>query len=203
MDWEDVEDEEPKDTPVMRITLPPPPASPDAESVVDIMGFCAVRAAQETTRVENIKLRRELEEAQINNTLMSMGRDQAERELFRLGAWPYGYHEEAVVARAIGVRPSEAIEVLAMYGESQPPMPTMLPRRVRRTNSPRRSRRAVVERLIADRMTEAITEHERNRTNPANAGGTANVQSCSHKTFMNGKPHPFNGTEGVVGLRLE
>nr|GEU59786.1 putative reverse transcriptase domain-containing protein [Tanacetum cinerariifolium] len=28
-----------------------------------------------------------------------------------------------------------------------------------------------------------------------------NVQGCLHKTFMNGKPHPFNGTEGVVGLR--
>ncbi|GJS73771.1 putative reverse transcriptase domain-containing protein [Tanacetum coccineum] len=27
-----------------------------------------------------------------------------------------------------------------------------------------------------------------------------NVQGCSHKTFKNGKPHPFNGTEGVVGL---
>nr|GEZ36091.1 hypothetical protein [Tanacetum cinerariifolium] len=27
------------------------------------------------------------------------------------------------------------------------------------------------------------------------------VKGCSHKTFMNGKPHPFNGIEGVVGLR--
>ncbi|GJY66178.1 hypothetical protein Tco_0468416 [Tanacetum coccineum] len=37
--------------------------------------------------------------------------------------------------------------------------------------------------------------------NTGNAGGTVNVQGCSHKTFMNGKPHPFNGTKGVVGLR--
>ncbi|GJX25978.1 putative reverse transcriptase domain-containing protein [Tanacetum coccineum] len=37
--------------------------------------------------------------------------------------------------------------------------------------------------------------------NPGNAGGTMNVHGCSHKTFMNGKPHTFNGTEGVVGLR--
>ncbi|GKB37349.1 hypothetical protein Tco_0882291 [Tanacetum coccineum] len=37
--------------------------------------------------------------------------------------------------------------------------------------------------------------------NTGNAGGTMNVQGCSHKTFMNGKPHSFNGTEGVVGLR--
>nr|GEV92942.1 hypothetical protein [Tanacetum cinerariifolium] len=32
-------------------------------------------------------------------------------------------------------------------------------------------------------------------------GGTVNVQGYSHKTFMNEKPHPFDGTEGVVGLR--
>nr|GEY59480.1 reverse transcriptase domain-containing protein [Tanacetum cinerariifolium] len=32
-------------------------------------------------------------------------------------------------------------------------------------------------------------------------GGLVTVQGCSYKTFMNGKPHVFNGTEGVVGLR--
>ncbi|GJT95631.1 putative reverse transcriptase domain-containing protein [Tanacetum coccineum] len=37
--------------------------------------------------------------------------------------------------------------------------------------------------------------------NPRNAGGTMNVHGCSHKTFMNGKAHTFNGTEGVVRLR--
>ncbi|GKF25076.1 hypothetical protein Tco_0080970, partial [Tanacetum coccineum] len=37
--------------------------------------------------------------------------------------------------------------------------------------------------------------------NPGNARGTMNVHGCSHKTLMNGKPHTFNGTEGVVGLR--
>ncbi|GKB25541.1 hypothetical protein Tco_0864942 [Tanacetum coccineum] len=28
-----------------------------------------------------------------------------------------------------------------------------------------------------------------------------NVHGCTYKTFMNGKPHSFNGTKGVVGLR--
>nr|GEX34759.1 hypothetical protein [Tanacetum cinerariifolium] len=37
--------------------------------------------------------------------------------------------------------------------------------------------------------------------NTGNAGGTVNVQGYSHKTFMNGKPHSFNGMEGVVSLR--
>ncbi|GKC87938.1 hypothetical protein Tco_1148587 [Tanacetum coccineum] len=85
--------------------------------------------------------------------------------------------------------------------DDQQGRPTMPPRRVRRTNSPRRSGRAAVERLIATRVAEAIVKHERNRPNPADVGGAGNVQGCMHKTFMNGKPHPFNGTEGVVGLR--
>nr|GEY14061.1 reverse transcriptase domain-containing protein [Tanacetum cinerariifolium] len=35
-----------------------------------------------------------------------------------------------------------------------------------------------------------------------NAGGAAApaVRGCSYKTFLNCKPHPFNGNEGVVGL---
>nr|GEU58199.1 retrotransposable element Tf2 [Tanacetum cinerariifolium] len=56
---------------------------------------------------------------------------------------------------------------------------------------------------------KAIEEYERTRVNPGNAsgsgetntGGPVIVHGCTHKTFMNGKPHPFNGTEGVVGLR--
>nr|GEX93325.1 hypothetical protein [Tanacetum cinerariifolium] len=38
---------------------------------------------------------------------------------------------------------------------------------------------------------------------PTNTGGivASDVQGCSYKTFMNCKPHPFNGTEGVVGLK--
>nr|GFD15044.1 putative reverse transcriptase domain-containing protein [Tanacetum cinerariifolium] len=35
----------------------------------------------------------------------------------------------------------------------------------------------------------------------ASTGGSAYVQGCSYKTFMNCKPHSFNGTEGVVGLK--
>ncbi|GJT19506.1 putative reverse transcriptase domain-containing protein [Tanacetum coccineum] len=77
----------------------------------------------------------------------------------------------------------------------------MPPRRLRGPVAPRRSRRAAMERLIADRVAKAIDEHERNRPNSDNAEGSTNVQGCSHKTFMNGKPHSFNGTEGVVGLR--
>ncbi|GJZ05698.1 putative reverse transcriptase domain-containing protein [Tanacetum coccineum] len=59
----------------------------------------------------------------------------------------------------------------------------MPPRRLRGPVAPRRSRRAAMERLIADRVAKAIDEHERNWPNSDNAEGSTNVQ------------------EGVVGLR--
>ncbi|GJU28574.1 putative reverse transcriptase domain-containing protein [Tanacetum coccineum] len=76
---------------------------------------------------------------------------------------------------------------------------------------PRRFKKKSVKRLVEKHVAKAIEEYEKNRGNldsarssggnPGNAGGTMNVHGCSHKTFMNGKPHTFNGTEGVVGLR--
>nr|GEW54772.1 reverse transcriptase domain-containing protein [Tanacetum cinerariifolium] len=73
---------------------------------------------------------------------------------------------------------------------------------------PKMMKRKVVKKLVKKQIAEAIEEYEKTRDNPGNAGGsgptntggTVNVQGCSHKTFMNGKPHPFNGVEGVVGL---
>ncbi|GJV56578.1 hypothetical protein Tco_1457583 [Tanacetum coccineum] len=101
-------------------------------------------------------------------------RDRSERELFRLGVWPYGYHEEAVIARAIGVRPSEAIDMLAVYGESQPPMPIMPLKMMKRK---------AVKKMVKKRIAEAIEEYEKTKANPnndggfeiANSGGTVNV----------------------------
>nr|GEV32505.1 small nuclear ribonucleoprotein E-like [Tanacetum cinerariifolium] len=68
-----------------------------------------------------------------------------------------------------------------------------------------------VKRLVEKHVAKAIEEYEKTMANldnaessggnSKNAGGTVNVQGCSHKTFMNEKPHPFKGTEGVVGLR--
>ncbi|GJR45220.1 putative reverse transcriptase domain-containing protein [Tanacetum coccineum] len=68
-----------------------------------------------------------------------------------------------------------------------------------------------IKRLVEKSVAKAIEEYEKARANldsagssgrnPRNAGGAGNVQDCSHKTFMNGKPHFFNGTEGVVRLR--
>nr|GEZ79252.1 hypothetical protein [Tanacetum cinerariifolium] len=74
---------------------------------------------------------------------------------------------------------------------------------------PRMMKRKAINKMVKIRIAEAIEEYKRTRVNLGNAsgseevitGGPVTVQGCSHKTFMNGKPHAFNGTEGVVGLR--
>ncbi|GKC40174.1 putative reverse transcriptase domain-containing protein [Tanacetum coccineum] len=76
---------------------------------------------------------------------------------------------------------------------------------------PGRLKKKSVKRLVEKRVAKAIEEYKKSRANLDNAeisggnignvGGTVNVQGCSHKAFMNGKPRSFNGTEGVVGLR--
>ncbi|GKD18313.1 hypothetical protein Tco_1207471 [Tanacetum coccineum] len=70
-------------------------------------------------------------------------------------------------------------------------------------------KRKAVKKMVKKRIAEAIEEYQKTRANlgnaggsgPTNTGGVVNVQGCSHKTFINGKPYPFNETEGVVGLR--
>nr|GEX75916.1 hypothetical protein [Tanacetum cinerariifolium] len=74
---------------------------------------------------------------------------------------------------------------------------------------PRRLRKKSVKKLVERRVAKAIKEYEKTRADSINAGGSgsastggsADVQGCSYKTFMNCKPHSFNGTEGVVGLK--
>nr|GEU85540.1 hypothetical protein [Tanacetum cinerariifolium] len=77
--------------------------------------------------------------------------------------------------------------------------------------TPRRVKKKPIKWLVKKRVAKAIEEYEKtmanlinagsSRGNTENAGGIMNVQGCSHKTFMNGEPHSFNGTKGVVGLR--
>nr|GEW80857.1 hypothetical protein [Tanacetum cinerariifolium] len=58
-------------------------------------------------------------------------------------------------------------------------------------------------------IAEAIEEYEKTRANPGNASGSGstntsrsvNGKGCTHKTFMNGKPHPFNRTEEALEAR--
>ncbi|GKF04720.1 hypothetical protein Tco_0035388, partial [Tanacetum coccineum] len=76
---------------------------------------------------------------------------------------------------------------------------------------PKMLKRKAVKKMVKKRVAEAIAEYEKTRAYSDNAGGSGsvniggvvapNVQGCTYKTFMNSKPHPFNRTEGVVGLR--
>nr|GEX71462.1 hypothetical protein [Tanacetum cinerariifolium] len=74
---------------------------------------------------------------------------------------------------------------------------------------PKMMKRKAVEKMEKKQITKAIEEYEKTRANSGNASGSGstnigesvNVQGCTHKTFMNGKPHLYNGMEGVVGLR--
>ncbi|GKE25484.1 hypothetical protein Tco_1440868 [Tanacetum coccineum] len=102
---------------------PPPPESFDYETEMTTKGDHVQRVVREEARVENIRLKRELEAAEISNTLIRMRRERAERELYHLRAWTYDFYEEMVQAVFVGERPSEAIDVLAVFGESQPPKP--------------------------------------------------------------------------------
>ncbi|GJU46281.1 putative reverse transcriptase domain-containing protein [Tanacetum coccineum] len=76
---------------------------------------------------------------------------------------------------------------------------------------PRRFKKKPIKRLVEKRVAKAIKEYEKTRVDSNNAAGSGSantggtvapkMQGCSYKTFTNGKPHSFNGTEGVVGLK--
>ncbi|GJU12138.1 putative reverse transcriptase domain-containing protein [Tanacetum coccineum] len=76
---------------------------------------------------------------------------------------------------------------------------------------PRRFKKKSVKRIVEKRVAKAIEEYEKTKADSNNTGGSGSantggtvapdVHGCSYKTFTNDKPHTFNGTEGVVGLK--
>ncbi|GJW41074.1 putative reverse transcriptase domain-containing protein [Tanacetum coccineum] len=77
--------------------------------------------------------------------------------------------------------------------------------------SPRRFKKKSIRKIVEKRVAKAIKKYEKTRANSNNTGGSGSTNTggtivpemhgCSYKTFMNGKPHSFKGTEGVVGLK--
>nr|GEY79192.1 putative reverse transcriptase domain-containing protein [Tanacetum cinerariifolium] len=182
------EDAPPAATPPVGSPITPPAlfeSSSDTEAVALVVASGALEMHLMVVHLRNVKCLERCEKKckaemdansyeihKVKKRMNEFGRDLGDEVSERLG-WG-----------AMDARPDDGVDELATFGESQPPkLPgspsgsqTMPPRRVRNANSPRRLRRAFVERLISAR-------------------------GCSHKTFVNEKPHPFNGTEGVVGLR--
>ncbi|GJS96307.1 putative reverse transcriptase domain-containing protein [Tanacetum coccineum] len=76
---------------------------------------------------------------------------------------------------------------------------------------PRRFKKKSVRKIVEKRVAKAIEKYEKTKADSNNAGGSGSTNTggtvvpemhgCSYKTFMNGKPHSFKGTEGVVGLK--
>ncbi|GJY86195.1 putative reverse transcriptase domain-containing protein [Tanacetum coccineum] len=144
---------------------------------------------QEKTE-EMKKMKKRLKTLETNYALVLSDRDEWKKAFYNLQAWV----SERFGRGARDARPDDGVDGSAASGEIMPP---------------RRLKKKSVKRLVEKRVAKAIEEYEKTIANPGNAsgsgstntGGTVNVQSCTHKTFMNGKPHPFNGTEGVIGLR--
>ncbi|GJV20210.1 putative reverse transcriptase domain-containing protein [Tanacetum coccineum] len=176
------------------------PTSPNVEPEMNIVGHVP-RAIREATRMENIRLRRELEDAEIRITLMRMGKEQAERELHYLEALPYGIYEEAVQARAIDVRPSEAINVLAVYGESQSPGPHGPPSGPE-IMPPKMLKQNAVKKMVKKRVADAIAEYEKTRANPDNVGGSGLISLMGLKLhtlgLANANQIPWNNVKTMM-----
>nr|GEW88764.1 hypothetical protein [Tanacetum cinerariifolium] len=76
---------------------------------------------------------------------------------------------------------------------------------------PKMMKRWAIKKMVKKQIAEAVEEYEMTRANldntsesgPINTRGIValDVQGCSYKTFMNWKPHLFNGMEGVVRLK--
>ncbi|GKD07830.1 hypothetical protein Tco_1187515 [Tanacetum coccineum] len=76
---------------------------------------------------------------------------------------------------------------------------------------PRRFKKKSVRKIVEKRVAKAIEKYEKTRADSNNTGGSGSTNTggtvvpemhgCSYKTFMNGKPHSFKGTKGVVGLK--
>ncbi|GJW84732.1 hypothetical protein Tco_0157877 [Tanacetum coccineum] len=74
---------------------------------------------------------------------------------------------------------------------------------------PRRFKKKSVRKIVEKHVAKAIEKYEKSRADSNNTGGSGSTNTggtvvpemhgCSYKTFMNGKPHSFKGTEGVVG----
>ncbi|GKF21072.1 hypothetical protein Tco_0069710, partial [Tanacetum coccineum] len=75
---------------------------------------------------------------------------------------------------------------------------------------PKRFKKKSVRKIVEEHVAKAIEKYEKTKADSNNAGGFGSTNTggivvpgmhgCSYKTFMNGKPHSFKGTEGVVGL---
>ncbi|GJS88490.1 hypothetical protein Tco_0771126 [Tanacetum coccineum] len=76
---------------------------------------------------------------------------------------------------------------------------------------PRRFKKKSIRKIVEKCVAKTIEEYKKTIADSNNAGGSGSADTggtvapemhgCSYKTFTNGKPHSFSGTEGVVGMK--
>nr|GEU37443.1 hypothetical protein [Tanacetum cinerariifolium] len=150
------------------------------------------------------KMKKHLGMLETNCALVLSDRDEWKKAFYNLQAWV----SERLGRGAMDARPYDGVNGSATFRESKPPKPPGSPSSSQ-IMPPKMMKRKAVKKMVKKRIAKAIEEYEKTRAIPGkacgsvstNTGGSVNVQGCTHKTFMNGKPYPFNGTEGVVGLR--
>ncbi|GJU55142.1 hypothetical protein Tco_1228856 [Tanacetum coccineum] len=98
--------------------------------------------------------------------------------------------------RLLGLSAVPYLAALLFYG-LVPESPIIMP--------PRRFKKKSVRKIVEKRVAKAIEKYEKTRADSNNTGGSGSTNTrgtvvpemhgCSYKTFMNGKPHSFKGTE--------
>nr|GEW30892.1 putative reverse transcriptase domain-containing protein [Tanacetum cinerariifolium] len=155
------------------------------------------------------KMKKPLGTLETNYASVLSDQDEWKKVFYNLQAWVskrFGWG-------AMEARPDDGVDGSTAFGDSKPPKPPRSPSSsyciVDRIMPHKMMKRKAVKKMVKKWIAEAIEEYEKTKANPCNASGpgstntgkSVNVHGCTHKTFMNGKPHPFNGTEGVVDLR--
>ncbi|GJY79947.1 hypothetical protein Tco_0492698 [Tanacetum coccineum] len=156
-------------------------------------------ATARTRLIEYEALQAHAETAEASATLAAMDRDKIEMDLYIMRVWISMIQLEMFGREVMEARPTESIDVLAVYGDARPS----------RSQGP-------PDDYEANRANAAGAEGVglagARGARPAGAGGaepaggnaggnfTPEVCGCSYKTFLNCNPHTFNGTKRAVGL---
>nr|GEV17132.1 hypothetical protein [Tanacetum cinerariifolium] len=163
------------------------------EYVVVTLEDRVLKLKQDGVREENERLKKKLKSAKVSVTSPRIEKDQIERDLYHLRVWAYGFLGDMIPSRTVEERLSETIDVLAIFGETQPSEPRGSP----------------LEALVADR---AVRENVGGPVGGASgrakgpAGGARGpttallARKCTFAGFMKCKPSTFCGAEGAVRM---
>ncbi|GJX42379.1 RNA-directed DNA polymerase, eukaryota [Tanacetum coccineum] len=94
---------------------------PNRSTIFDDIGFIERDFAKTSDHIlalkeENLRMRRRMDSLEAGHTLAAMSRDRLEREFYNIQVWI----AERMGWGAMEARPSDSIDVLAVYGESRP-----------------------------------------------------------------------------------